>query len=139
MPASLLVGGIGWVISDDPLCLFAALIGGWFIDLDHLFDFAYYFYRTRDWSACVLLKSGAYFKKNKKVLIPLHSWELVIGAMTVAVFFEITPVICATVAMAVHLLQDQHKYKVRPLGYFILSRIACRFEIKNFCKSKITS
>lgn len=136
LPISLLVGMVGWLISSDLLCFVAALVSGWLIDVDHIMDFFYYVFRTRDSNALKLLKSGEYFKLNGKVFVPLHSWELTLVLGFLSVLYQSYVFGCAAVAMGIHLLQDQFSYRVRVSGYFLISRAANKFKIEKFCQLK---
>lgn len=137
LPVSLAIGVIGWWLSGDPLCLLLALAAGWMIDADHLVDFGCYLKRAGrsvDWG---LVKTGRYFKLNNKVVVPLHAWEITITLLLLAAVISDAqyPLLSASIAHGLHLIQDQLLYRVRPLGYFLISRLRTRFTLNNFCQS----
>lgn len=136
LPFTLLVGIAGWLLTADPICFLAALLGGWLIDFDHLVDFLYYACRTGSKPGLRLLMSGSYFKLNGKVLVPLHSWEIVLVIGYVSFTEQSYAWACAGLAMGLHLLQDQFSYKVRPGGYVFILRAIRYFDINNFCRVK---
>ena len=70
LPVALFVGfcGCGW--TGEWQCVPAALVAGWLIDADHLFDFAYYVFRHYPNVDYRLLRNGGYFKINEKVFVP---------------------------------------------------------------------
>jgi hypothetical protein len=136
LPASLIIGLVGWALSSDPLCLFAALMAGWLIDADHLVDFSCYLKKMgkcTDWS---LVKTGQYFKLNKKVIVPLHSWEITVALLIVSIFAIQSPWlwICAAMAHALHLWQDQTTYRVSRFGYWFVFRLRKNFSHQGFCR-----
>lgn len=135
-PTALLIGIVGWEISGNSLCIIAALLGGWLIDIDHIVDYFYYALRAGKRTSIKLLKNGGYFKLNGKVLVPLHSWEIVVIFCYIAWVDKSYVWSCAAASMALHLIQDQFTYRVRPTGYLFLSRAACGFNIKDFCRGK---
>jgi hypothetical protein len=76
LPISVLTGLLGWSAGGSWLCVPLALTVGWCIDVDHFFDFSYYWLRCKknpDWS---FIRSGGYFYINGKIFVPLHSWVL---------------------------------------------------------------
>lgn len=136
LPAAMLIGIIGWIISAEPMCMLAAVLGGWLIDVDHLIDFSYYIWKEKGKFSSALLKTGGYFKSNGKVFVPLHSWELVVILGYIAILEKSYVLACGALSMGIHLLQDQLSYHVRPAGYIFISRVLRRFDEKNFCSSK---
>lgn len=73
---SLLIGFFVWRIYKKPLPAFiAALLGGFFIDLDHLFD--YYLVFGLNFNLRYFLESD-HFLLSKKIYVPFHAWEYVI-------------------------------------------------------------
>ena len=120
------------------MCLPLALAVGWCIDVDHLFDFFYYLKQHRgklDWS---LIRSGRYFRINEKIFVPLHSWELTFIIVLGLGFFIQDWILALTTGAAhtAHLLQDMQAYKVRVLGYSLISRAFRSFDQRGFCTTK---
>ena len=139
LPLSLLIGCLGWLSGGNWLCLPFALAVGWCIDVDHLFDFFHYLLQNQgkaDWS---LIRSGGYFSINRKIFVPLHSWELTFFLVIGIGFFMQNWILALTTGAAhtVHLLQDMRAYKVRVLGYSLISRASCSFEQRGFCTTKV--
>ena len=139
LPLSVLIGILGWLAGGSWLCVPFALAVGGCIDADHLFDFAYYWLRHRknpDWT---FILSGGYFDINGKIFVPLHSWELTLILVMGLVFFTQNWILAFTtgVAHTTHLLQDMRAYKVRVLGYSLISRAFRSFEQRGFCTTKV--
>ena len=118
-----------------------ALLTGWLIDADHLVDLGYYLRRCKPGAfQRSMLTSGGYFKLNNKVIVPLHSWELV--ALWFCVWFSTghTDVaITGALAWGLHLLHDQRSYRVTPLGYFFSFRLLRNFGYTGFCRGAASS
>lgn len=136
LPAAMLIGIVGWIISAEPMCMLAAALGGWLIDVDHVIDFGYYIWKKKEKFSLALLKTGEYFKSNGKVYVPLHSWELVVILGCMAILEKSYVLACGALSMGIHLFQDQLSYHVRPTGYIFISRVLRKFDIKNFCSVK---
>ena len=139
LPISVLIGILGWLSGGSWQCVPFALAVGWCIDADHLFDFAYYWLRHRknlDWS---FILSGGYFDINGKIFVPLHSWELTLILVMGLGFFTQNWILAFTTGTAhtTHLLQDMRAYKVRVLGYSLISRAFRSFEQRGFCTTKV--
>ena len=83
---SLLVGFIVWKkLHKRSSVIIVALLGGVFVDLDHLFD--YFFAFGTKFNLTYFVK-GYSFLKSDKIYIPLHSWEIVIFCLLL--FFILT-------------------------------------------------
>jgi len=99
------------------------LLGGIFIDLDHLLD--YFFYKSefslRDFFGNVYLDSG-------KVYVLLHSWELNILILMAAVIFKSYGLFVLFLSMSLHLIIDNAQRK-NPMFYLISYRIAKEFSV----------
>lgn len=136
LPVALLVGlgGYGW--TGEVACVPAALVTGWLIDADHLFDFVYYVFNTYPKVDYRLVTNGGYFKINNKVFVPLHSWELTLLIMLGGIAAgESALGVVGALAHGAHLIQDQIHYRVRPLGYSLISRSSSCFTLVDFCAS----
>jgi hypothetical protein len=137
LPASLVIGATGWLLTGDVACLFAALLAGWMIDADHLFDLSVYLTKTRASLSLGLVLTGSYFKLNGKVFVPLHAWELSLAMALSAWLLEPAlgwPLQCAALAHVAHLWKDQRSYNIRPLGYWFISRARRSFDHQGFCQ-----
>jgi len=136
LPEAVIIGGAGWWVSGNYACLFAALLSGWLIDVDHLIDFAWYGFHSEgviDWS---LMATGEYFNINRKVIVPFHSWEITLillaGANALPMEHRLVW-FSAAAAHGAHILHDQFTYRVKPLGYSFLVRLIGGFRQENFC------
>lgn len=135
LPPSMAIGLAGWWLSGDYGCLLASLVAGWMIDADHLVDFFYYVHRAGKAADYSLVKTGKYFKLNGKVIVPLHAWEITLTMFLLALLLPAAQAIlfCAALAHGAHLLQDQLMYRVRPYGYWLMSRLHEHFVHDGFC------
>lgn len=132
---ALAIGGLASWWYQEWWLIGVALLTGWLIDADHLVDFGYFLMNssvsTFDRSVLV---SGAYFKQNGKVIVPLHSWELVFLWLMVWSSLGYPGIaITGAAAWAAHLLHDQLSYRVTPLGYFFAYRAKRHFAYAGFC------
>jgi hypothetical protein len=137
LPLSLLIGILGWLSGGGLICVPLALVFGWCIDVDHLYDFGYYWFRNRkntDWS---LIRSGKYFSINAKIFVPLHSWELTLILIIGLDFLTQNLILGLTTGVShmTHLIQDMRTYNVRFLGYSFISRSLHAFDQQSFCSS----
>ena len=132
-PSALIVGLLGFAWSHEWQCIPAALVAGWMLDADHIFDFVRYAVLYRPNFDFSLIRNGGYFKVNEKVFVPLHAWELTVVMGIFGAVLNSPPLIFAAIAHGAHLTQDQLTYRVRPLGYFFISRAMSRFSLNGFC------
>lgn len=132
---ALIVGGLSWWWFSDWRLVPIALVTGWLIDSDHLVDFGYFLLRRGSTAGALpMLTTGAYFKANGKIIVPLHSWELaILWGFAWAIAGEPGIAMSGSLAWAVHLLQDQRKYGVTPLGYLFSYRAGRGFAAAGFC------
>src|SRR3989344_955256 len=73
---SLLIGYFVWKKYHKPIPAFAAaILGGFFIDIDHLFD--YFLVFGLNFNLDYFLNSYQ-FISSRKVYVPFHAWEWVI-------------------------------------------------------------
>lgn len=133
--AALLIGCIGWFVSDNFYCVPSALIAGWLIDLDHLCDFLLYCIRSKKINLS-FMRTGEYFKINNAVIVPLHSWEITTLLLILGVLMPgyQAPLLAAAFAHSAHLLQDQYSYRIRIFGYSFISRASNKFTYQGFCR-----
>lgn len=132
---SLAIGGLmSWWFQEWWL-IGVALLTGWLIDADHLVDFTYFLMRRRSGSFDLsMVTTGAYFKLSGKVIVPLHSWELVFLWTVIWAGLGYSAIaITGAVAWTVHLLHDQFSYRVTPLGYLFSYRAKRHFAHAGFC------
>jgi len=135
--SAFLIGSIGWALSGNPYCVPCALMAGWIIDADHLWDFSLYFIRTKKINLD-FIGSGEYFKSNNKVIIPLHAWEITALLFLCGIYIPEyrAPFMSASIAHGAHLLQDQWVYRVRTCGYSFISRVYMGFAYIGFCRAQ---
>ena len=77
---------------------------------------------------------GVYFRKSQKVIVPLHSWELVLLILIAAWVLDLHQlIIAAAFGFLPHLLWDQITYAKEPLMYFFVFRALHKFSLKKFC------
>lgn len=129
------VGCLGWFISGDIYCVASALAAGWCIDADHALDFMLWSIKSKKINL-QLIKTGEYFKKNNKIIVPFHAWEFTILLFSIAYFNpnQRAILLSAAIAHGLHLFQDQYSYRVRFLGYLFISRLSTKFSRKGFCR-----
>ena len=91
----------------------ASLLGGFFIDADHLIDYAI----RRVWPS------------RRVLVLPIHSWEFAKGLGLLAVVRRRPWLTALAASFAVHLLMDQFSSSTgHPMRYFIGYRLARRFD-----------
>ncbi len=131
---SLLVGTICFFIFNNPWLIIVALVTGFFIDIDHFFDYFAYF----GWSGFKNLKNffqvKTYLDPKGKVYALLHGFEYVplfwvLGHLmgTEGLSWAISS------SYLLHLLWDNSSLRNHhPLAYFITFRAINNFDIKLF-------
>jgi hypothetical protein len=124
--ASAGLGAIFWAKSRDPWTMVLSLVFGVLVDLDHVIDYWYSegricfdlhtFLRTRYW------------RKKGRLFIFFHAFEYLPLVFLVWQALKGRKwAVAATVAMSSHVLADHLVNELRPLGYFILYRLAHGF------------
>lgn len=113
--------------------IFLCLFSGWLIDLDHLFDYYYLIFRSKSRFQVQEFLNGIYFKRNKKIFIFFHSYEISIIIFVLGfIYNDYLYFIC--LSHFLHLMQDQKTNDVRLLAYFFIYRAINKFEIISVCK-----
>lgn len=110
-----------------------------FLDADHLFD--YWLANGFDLDYKKFIKEtvggeepGIYFRKSQKVVIFLHSWELLPLVLIAAWVFNLPQLATAFVfGFLPHLLWDQLTYAKHPLMYSFIFRARHKFDLEKFC------
>lgn len=132
----LLIGYfVGKKFDELRLGLVSALLGGFFIDLDHLIDYFLAFGLNFNF---YYFLSGYQFLKTDKLIIPLHSFELVFILLTIGIFFyrikkkaEISVIIFAfSISLFFHLLFDTYTNELPIKSYLLLYRYQNNFDLK---------
>ncbi len=109
-----------------------AILGGYFPDLDHLFDY-FLFTKKAKFELSTFLEAN-YFASNGKVYVLLHSWEII--ALLWIFFIFLKPAwigLAFTAGYTIHVLFDQYSYPIHHLGYFLLYRLINHFDKKRVC------
>jgi hypothetical protein len=110
----------------------AALAGGFFIDIDHLFD---YFYQDglRGFDLHRFL-SGKYFDDAGKVYLWFHGYEYAAALLLASAAIDSQRWLLLSVgaAMSCHLLYDLHHNSPNPQAYSIAYRLSQKFNIEKF-------
>lgn len=142
---SLLIGYFVWQKYKKTLPAFiAALLGGFIVDIDHLFD--YYLVFGFNFKPEYFLNSYQ-FSLSHKVFVPLHAWEWVILLIFFSLYLDkkikikkqkvLKLLLSFTLALALglysHLIIDTITNDVKPLGYSIIFRA-----VNNFYSVKIS-
>ncbi len=122
----------------------ASLLGGFFIDIDHLFDYILAFgIRFR----LDYFFKGYQFLKSDKVFLPLHSWELVIFLLILSFILskiyhlrskiKLPALLLAfSLSLFFHLVVDMTVDNVTANGYSLVYRATHAFDLKYFVPSK---
>lgn len=135
--AAVGVGILASLAFSDWSLIFVALLTGWMIDIDHIFDFAFYLNKhgLTNVSPDFLIR-GEYFKSNNRVFVLLHSWELLLLWLVIFItLHKYSLAITGSVAWVFHILKDQIAYRVTPMGYSLIYRASKGFSRNGFCAS----
>ncbi len=129
----LIAGFFYWRYRDWRL-IFAAVLIGLFIDLDHLFDFFAYYGSTFELSDFFF---SGYMAASGKIYVPLHGWEDLFILGLLGFLLEkrlkikgLTAVIL--LAYGSHLLWDHLCFAQHPWVYFFSYRFFNSFSIESF-------
>lgn len=131
------IGILASLVFSDWSLIFVALLTGWMVDVDHIYDFAFYLnkYGISKVNPEFLIR-GEYFKLNNRVFVLLHSWEfLFIWLVVFIALHKYSLAITGSIAWAFHILKDQMAYKVTPMGYSLIYRASKGFSRNGFCPS----
>lgn len=109
-----------------------ALISGFFIDIDHFFDY-FKFVRCRRFDLKEFT-SAKYFDYSNKVYLPLHGYEYGILLIIIAVLFPLTAwwTLALGLSLILHLIYDMISNRPIWPTYFLFFRAAERFDHKKF-------
>ena len=133
---STIIGLLAWYVTGDQALVAIALLTGWLIDADHLLDLLLDRHRAgnRD-SLSEIVMTGSYFKRNDKIIVMLHSWELIVLWISGWWFWGRPDIgITGGVSWIVHLLIDQNSYSLSPWAYFLSYRLTHGFDLRSICK-----
>lgn len=110
---SALIGAAGWWGTGNPVAGAAALAGGVLPDVDHIVDYAYY-----------------YWRREHRLILPLHGYEFAILGAGIAQLAGSAVLGIAVLSYFIHLLADQAENRTQPLGYSLLFRAWHRFRVE---------
>lgn len=128
--AFLVARAYGKSLKNLKICLIFSLIGGLFIDFDHIIDSFLSFGLTFNYSKFF---SGAYFHSGKSYIL-FHAFEYVILFWILAAISKKTEKMIFQIialSMFMHLTIDIILFSIPIKEYFILYRIALDFSSKN--------
>ncbi|MDD5627260.1 MAG: hypothetical protein PHW01_04615 [Patescibacteria group bacterium] len=107
----------------------ALLFTGVILDLDHLLDF----WKSRPRNPCNIkefLHPENYMRRNSKVLVPLHSYEIVILLWLITwQFHERAILVALACAFTLHLILDDIGNELKTFSYFLIYRIYKKFRV----------
>lgn len=111
---SLGVGLAGGWWSGKPAVVFASLVAGTLVDLDHIADYAWY------------AATGEH-----RLLLPLHGYELALPlGWIMARWLGPQAAITITIAYLLHLITDERSNQTRPGTYSLIWRARHRFRLE---------
>jgi len=120
------LGAIFWAKSRDPRTLLLSLVFGVLVDLDHFVDYWYAEGRLRFDLRTFL--AARYWRRSGRIFILFHAFEYL---PLLFLFWQGYKgrkwAIAATAAMSSHVLADHFINELKPLGYFLLYRLAHGF------------
>lgn len=125
----LIVAFFSTVILSIPFLysLIASLIGGVFIDLDHLIDYFLAFGFKYNLSYFL---SGYQFLKSNKSYILFHSYELVFFLILLAFILHLYILAVVGLSILFHLITDLFINKLTIKFYFLFYRLKKNFNLK---------
>jgi hypothetical protein len=123
-----------WRFKDKRLILFAFFFG-FFIDIDHWFDYFMCFGPVINLK--FFFNVSSYVYQSGKVYVLLHGWEFVFIFWLLGSFlekkFKIKGLsLTILFSYLFHLLWDNFSFTHHPLGYFFIYRILNSFSLKSF-------
>ena len=127
---SIIVGFFVWQISDNSYALLTALMGGFFIDFDHLLD---YFLAFGIKFNLIYFLKGYQFLKTDKIYVIFHSWELSIVLLFISFLVNSTIVpffVSFSLSLFFHLVFDVLTNNMFVKSYCLLYRVQNNFELK---------
>lgn len=115
------------------LILIGAILGGFLVDIDHLFDYVLAFGLSFHPN---YFFSGHMFVVSHKIYVPLHGWEWVIILGFVSYFTKRKSykyfLTALTLGLLSHLIWDQFSNHATTLGYSFIYRLINNFDAKAF-------
>lgn len=134
LPLTILVCFLGSYFQIDVISIIAILFFGWLIDVDHLFDYLIFCIRDKTKPNLYAFLDSKYFKLNKKIYLPLHSWEICsVFLILFLISFQVN-FLLIFLSYSLHLIQDQLTNNVKYHTYFLFIRAKYNFNLYQFCK-----
>lgn len=136
LPPSLFIGILFYNFHQNTDYFIVALIFGWLIDVDHLFDYYLWINKSNSHFSVKTFLNGSYFEKCGRVYLLFHAWEWSFILCLLGIFLEENNsfLLCAGLGLFVHLFQDHISNKPNAMGYSIFFRYANKFSLDMFCK-----
>lgn len=122
-----------------------ALVFGFFIDADHLFDYGYYLVKFKQPFRLAEFLSTGMFGRTGKIFVPLHAWELVVVLLLFSLIFRLGRfkasrwkllsqiLLVSGVALAAHVLTDFFTNNMSFLSYSLIWRWINGFDVWVVC------
>lgn len=112
------------------ICILGGLLGGFFVDLDHLIDYTFVYGLNFNLH---LFLSGEMFVQMRKIHILFHGWEYIAAMWLIAYktknlklrYFMLSTLL----GLFSHLVFDMYSNNVHFFGYSILYRIVYNFDM----------
>lgn len=127
--SSIILAVVLYYFSHSLGLLFSTLLAGIFIDLDHLIDF----WKSKPqnpFSIKEFLRPRGYMKQNHKAFVPLHSYELIAILWLLAFRTHWNPILIGlSSGFTLHLILDDIGNDLKTFSYFIVYRIAKKFQV----------
>ena len=139
---SLLVGYFVYRLYKRKEAFISAILGGFLIDIDHLFDYFFFYKKSLSFSLQEFL-SGHYFKILGQVHVFFHSYELVVvfliaylivmkHAKTKDKQLLATIFLALSLAMLLHISFDILHNHINWQAFSLINRIHTHFDIRAF-------
>ena len=138
LPASIVIGLIAGAAFNNASVFLWAIVFGYLIDADHLIDYLLHTVKNKKRIRVRDFLSGAYFHKSGRIIIILHSYELVLILISAGLIYSGTIAVgffTGAAALAMPLIHDQLTNKPSLAGYFLLARIWSGFSLEWFCRN----
>lgn len=132
---ALTVGVFFYLKRRDWRLILGALIFGFFVDLDHLFDYFLYFGLKFNWFS--FLNVGTYMIPSQKIYVFFHGWEFVVPlwlmGKRLGEQWKIKYLAWAvSLAYLSHLFWDNFTVSAHPLAYSFIYRLLNGFSLESF-------
>lgn len=101
---------------------------GFFLDIDHLFDYGLYLKKRNKKFRVSEFLSGQHFTQSHRMFVFLHSWELVILLWLPYLYFKEIGFWAASLALLSHLIVDQFTNNIPRYFYSLTFRYLNNFK-----------